>query len=85
MIGQAHAKSNGTWIACKVLQGFLGAPVESLGEISVADVYFSHQRGKYMAVIAVLLNGAGFLGPTLGGFINDGQGWQWIQVRLYFA
>ena len=83
MVGQAHAKSNGTWIVCKVLQGFFGAPVESLGEISVADVYFSHQRGRYMAVFACILYGAGFLGPTLGGFINDGQSWQWIQVGLH--
>ena len=36
-----------------------------------------------MAVFACILYGAGFLGPTLGGFINDGQGWQWIQVGLH--
>lgn len=64
----------------KVLQGLFGAPTETLGEISVADVYFSHQRGTYMAVYAVTLYGAGFLGPILGGFINDRQGWKWVQV-----
>ncbi|KAH8807273.1 serine/threonine kinase 16 [Xylogone sp. PMI_703] len=79
MVGQAHVHSNGAWIALKVLQGFVGAPIESLGEISVADVYFSHQRGTYMAVYAAVLYGAGFLGPILGGFINDGQGWKWVQ------
>lgn len=80
MVGQAYVSSNRTWIAMKVLQGFFGAPIESLGEISVADVYFSHQRGTYMAIYAATLYGAGFLGPILGGFINDGQGWKWIQV-----
>jgi MFS family permease len=83
MVAQAYTKSNATWIIFKVLQGFFGAPVETLGEISVVDVYFSHQRGKYMAIFVCTINGAGFLGPTLGGFINDGQGWQWVQVSLY--
>ena len=30
--------SNGQWIANKVLQGFFGAPIESLCEISVTDM-----------------------------------------------
>ena len=34
-----HTKNNGQWIANKVLQGFFGAPIESLCEISVTDMY----------------------------------------------
>lgn len=33
-----YTKSNGQWIANKVLQGFFGAPIESLCEISVTDI-----------------------------------------------
>ena len=33
-----YANTNGLWIASKLLQGFVGAPVESLCEISVTDV-----------------------------------------------
>jgi len=62
-----HTKSNGQWIANKILQGFvgkrvilalelymlrfsvltysLGAPIESLCEITVTDLYFQHERG----------------------------------------
>ena len=29
---------NGQWIANKILQGFFGAPIESLCEISVTDI-----------------------------------------------
>lgn len=36
--------SNGQWIANKILQGFVGAPIESLCEISVTDMYV-HSRG----------------------------------------
>ena len=33
-----YTKTNGQWIASKLLQGFFGAPVESLCEISVTDI-----------------------------------------------
>jgi hypothetical protein len=38
MIWAPHAKTNGQWIANKIIQGFFGAPIESLCEISVSDV-----------------------------------------------
>lgn len=50
-------------MACKVLQGFFGAPVESLGEITVADIYFSHERGTYVALYSAALFGGGFVAP----------------------
>lgn len=42
-----YTKSNGQWIANKILQGFVGAPIESLCEISVTDIYFQHERGAW--------------------------------------
>ena len=38
MIWVPYTTTNGQWIASKLLQGFFGAPVESLCEISVADI-----------------------------------------------
>lgn len=38
MIWVPYTKTNGQWIASKLLQGFFGAPIESLCEISVTDV-----------------------------------------------
>lgn len=38
MIWVPYTTTNGQWIASKLLQGFFGAPVESLCEISVTDV-----------------------------------------------
>lgn len=38
MLWQPYIKQNGEWIAAKLLQGFFGAPIESLAEISVSDV-----------------------------------------------
>ncbi|TKA47271.1 hypothetical protein B0A54_02749 [Friedmanniomyces endolithicus] len=70
--------SNGQWIANKVLQGFFGAPIESLCEISVTDIYFQHERGAYIALYALLLAGSNFVAPVFAGFIADGQGWKWV-------
>ena len=38
MLWVPYADNNGQWIASKVLQGFFGAPVESLCELSVTDI-----------------------------------------------
>lgn len=38
MIWVPYTSTNGQWIASKLLQGFFGAPVESLCEISVTDI-----------------------------------------------
>ncbi len=73
-----YTKTNGQWIANKILQGFFGAPIESLCEISVTDIYFTHERGRYIAVYALFLAGSNFFAPIIAGFIADGQGWQWV-------
>ncbi|KAK4542452.1 hypothetical protein LTR36_006704 [Oleoguttula mirabilis] len=73
-----YTTSNSQWIANKVLQGFFGAPIESLCEISVTDIYFQHERGTYIALYALLLAGSNFFAPVIAGFIADGQGWKWV-------
>lgn len=78
MIWVPHATSNGAWIGSKILQGFVGAPIESLCEISITNIYFTHERGTYMGLYAFMLAGSNFLAPILAGFINDGQGWEWV-------
>lgn len=75
-----YTTSNSQWIANKVLQGFFGAPIESLCEISVTDIYFQHERGTYIGVYALLLAGSNFFAPIISGFIADSQGWQWVLV-----
>ncbi|EON98483.1 putative mfs transporter protein [Phaeoacremonium minimum UCRPA7] len=78
MIWAPYATTKGQWIANKVIQGFFGAPIESLCEISISDVYFTHERGTYMGIYALLIAGGNFLAPLLMGFVNEGQNWQWV-------
>lgn len=74
----AYVKSNGEWIARCIVMGFFTAPVEALPEISITDVYFTHERGTYMGVYALTLAGSNYFAPIISGFIAEGQGWQWV-------
>jgi MFS family permease len=69
--------TRGTYLLNKVLQGCFGAPVESLCEISITDIYFSHERAVPLAFYGFALAVTGKLAPMLAGFINDGQSWRW--------
>ncbi|KAJ5156565.1 hypothetical protein N7492_009368 [Penicillium capsulatum] len=73
-----YAHTNGQWIARNILSGFFTAPVEALPEISVTDVYFTHERGTYMALYAFFLAGSNYLAPVICGFIAEYHGWRWV-------
>ncbi|KAG4430758.1 hypothetical protein IFR05_013759 [Cadophora sp. M221] len=73
-----YCKTSGQWYANKILQGLFGSPIESLCEISVADLYFTHERGKYMGLYALFLLSSNILAPIFSGFIYDGMGWKWV-------
>ena len=50
MIWVPYTKTNGQWIASKLLQGFFGAPIESLCEISVTDIV-CHSATKKLFIL----------------------------------
>ncbi|KIX10420.1 uncharacterized protein Z518_01502 [Rhinocladiella mackenziei CBS 650.93] len=77
-IWSAYVKSNGEWIARCILMGFFIAPIEALPEISVTDIYFTHQRGTWMGVYAFTLAGSNYFAPVICGFIAEYQGWRWV-------
>jgi hypothetical protein len=74
----AYVKSNGEWIARCLVMGFFISPIEALPEISVTDVYFTHQRGTYMGIYSFTLAGSNYFAPVICGFIAERQGWQWV-------
>ncbi|KAK6379067.1 hypothetical protein LTS17_006771 [Exophiala oligosperma] len=78
MIWAPYTTNNAQWIASKILQGFFGSPIESLCEITITDLYYTHQRGFYTAVYALSLSGSNLSAPIISGFIATGQGWRWV-------
>lgn len=81
-VWSAYCTSNGQWVASKILQGFLGAPIESLCEITVSDIYFEHERAKGMGIYALALLTSNTVAPMIAGFITDGMNWKWV---LFFG
>ncbi|CDK27154.1 unnamed protein product [Kuraishia capsulata CBS 1993] len=75
---EAYAKTGGSWIGAKILQGVFAAPVEALCEVTVSDIWFEHERGRWMGLYALSLFGSNYMGPMVAGFIADGQGWDWV-------
>ncbi|GAT28924.1 MFS transporter [Aspergillus luchuensis] len=73
-----YIHTNGQWIARSILSGFFTAPIEALPEVTVTDVYFTHERGTYMALYAFFLAGSNYFAPVICGFIAQYQGWQWV-------
>ncbi|THC93851.1 hypothetical protein EYZ11_006664 [Aspergillus tanneri] len=73
-----YITNNGQWIGRSILAGFFTAPVEALPEVTVTDVYFTHERGTYMGLYAFFLAGSNYFAPVICGFIAEYHGWQWV-------
>lgn len=69
--------TQGTYTANRIILGFFGSPVESLCEVSIVDIWFVHERPKYLAWYGWSLSLTGKLAPMISGFINYGMGWEW--------
>jgi MFS family permease len=74
MLWVPYATTNPQWIGSKILQGLFMAPIESLCEISIADIYFAHERGTYIGLYGFLLGGGSFFASFIAAFIDAGQG-----------
>jgi len=47
MVWTSYSSSTGEWYAHRIIIGIAVAPIESLPEISVADLMFAHERGTW--------------------------------------
>ncbi|KAF3009667.1 hypothetical protein E8E13_008151 [Curvularia kusanoi] len=73
-----YVRTDGEWIARSVLLGFFGGPYDALPEVSIADIYFTHQRGSGLSIYAFCALASNYFAPVIMGFISERQGWQWV-------
>jgi len=59
-----------------ILTGFGAAPVDSLVQISVTDIFFTHERGTRLSWFAFALGTGSYLGPVAAGYISESQTWR---------
>jgi EmrB/QacA subfamily drug resistance transporter len=65
-------------ILFRALQGLGAGIIVTVPKKIVAEMVPPRQRGKYMGLFGVAGGISSVVGPTLGGFITDSLGWQWI-------
>lgn len=78
MVWTSYSTSYGEWYAHRILLGLAGAPIESLPEVTIPDIFFAHERGRWMGGYVLFLFGSNFLAPLIAGWFNDAYGWRWV-------
>jgi DHA2 family multidrug resistance protein len=72
------ATSLGMLIGARVLQGLAGGGLQPSSQAILIDAFPPERQGGAMTIFAIAALLAPVFGPTLGGFLTDHYGWQWI-------
>ncbi|KXL42978.1 hypothetical protein M433DRAFT_58968 [Acidomyces richmondensis BFW] len=71
-----------TWAGILTARAFVGIGTSAgmgIGAAVVADMFFMHERGKYMGIYIVFVTNGAHLAAVVGGFtaLNPHLGWRW--------
>ena len=72
------ATSLGMLIGARVLQGLAGGGLQPSSQAILIDAFPKERQGTAMTVFGLAALLAPVFGPTLGGYITDNYGWEWI-------
>jgi EmrB/QacA subfamily drug resistance transporter len=68
----------GWLIAFRVIQGLGGGGMTPLGQAVALSRFEPQERAKALGIVAMPILLAPAIGPSLGGFLTENFGWQWI-------
>ncbi|KPM45914.1 hypothetical protein AK830_g698 [Neonectria ditissima] len=71
----AFATSFASLAALRTLQGIASAPFETMVTALISDVFFLHERGKWLAVWSLVISAGILIGQVLSGLIIDSLGY----------
>ncbi|TKA77610.1 hypothetical protein B0A55_03139 [Friedmanniomyces simplex] len=77
-IWSARTYTVGDLVGSNVLSGIGGAISESIIQMTIADLFFVHQRARMNAAYLVMVYTGTFLAPVAAGYCAKAQGWRWI-------
>ena len=71
-----------TWGGILAARAFVGVGTSAgmgIGASVVADLYFMHERGRYMGIYVVFVTNGAHLAAVVGGYtaLNPSLGWRW--------
>lgn len=82
-IWQGKMQTAGDLLGSNLVAGLAGATAETICQMTIADIFFVHQRGAANAVYLFMVNVGAFLSLIPAGYIAESQGWRWyVTVRL---
>ncbi|KAG0673731.1 hypothetical protein C6P40_002627 [Pichia californica] len=65
------------YIGYSILVGAAAGPIDSLVEVSITDIFFLHQHGKYMGIYSLPLGLGSAFGPFIAGYADENLGYLW--------
>ncbi|MDA8344119.1 MAG: MDR family MFS transporter [Thermaerobacter sp.] len=74
--GQAHTMME--LILARAGQGIGAGAMMSMPRATIGDIFNPRERGRWMGVMGAVFGLASIIGPSLGGWITDTLGWQWV-------
>jgi MFS family permease len=77
-IWQATARSYGSFLGARVFVGLGAAANETIMTMVIADVFFLHERGRYMCLYFFCYFNGLFLGPIISGNVAARVSWRWF-------
>lgn len=77
-IWAAKTETVGDWWGVNSVQCWIGALAEVLIQMTIADMYFVHQRGMMNSIYIWVSNVGSNLAVVAAGFITVDQGWRWV-------
>lgn len=78
----ALAKNFSMLLAFRFLTGFVGSPVLATGGASIGDIYTPRKRAYGIAIWGVAAVCGPVMGPLIGGFAAQYEGWRWTIWEL---
>ncbi|KAI9653884.1 MAG: hypothetical protein M1821_006915 [Bathelium mastoideum] len=82
IVSQCASGAAQGWAGILVTRAFMGLGTSAgmgIGAAVVADMYFMHERGKFMGIWVVFVTNGAHLATVVGGFtaLNPHLGWRW--------
>lgn len=74
--GQSHTMMQ--LVLARGLQGIGAGAMMSMPRATIGDIFNPRERGRWMGLIGAVFGLAAIVGPSLGGWITDSFGWQWV-------
>lgn len=73
----AEAKGPADLYSFNFIQGIAGSASEAICQMTIADLFFVHQRATMNGMYLIMQSTGAYLGPVIAGFIATNEGWPW--------